>query len=110
MIRKVRIEDAQQLVDIYNFYVLNTVVTFDDVPFPVDAFIEKIESIYKIQKELVNFKGNNYCIKDNIVSKEFCYSIKKLVSNCFKDSTIKERENIYNILINSNNLILRFGT
>ena len=47
MIRKVRIEDAQQLVDIYNYYVLNTVVTFDDVPFPVDAFKEKIESIYK---------------------------------------------------------------
>ena len=47
MIRQVRIEDAQQLVDIYNYYVLNTVVTFDDVPFPVDSFIEKIESIYK---------------------------------------------------------------
>jgi phosphinothricin acetyltransferase len=47
MIRSVRIGDAQQLVDIYNFYVLNTVVTFDDVPFEVDAFKEKIESIYK---------------------------------------------------------------
>lgn len=47
MIREVRIEDAQQLVDIYNYYVLNTVVTFDDVPFPVDAFKEKIENICK---------------------------------------------------------------
>lgn len=48
MIRKVTIEDAQQLVDIYNHYVLNTVVTFDDLPFTVDAFKDKIESIYKI--------------------------------------------------------------
>lgn len=47
MIRPVRIEDAQQLVDIYNYYVLNTIVTFDDVPFTVTAFNEKIESIYK---------------------------------------------------------------
>ncbi|WP_308992620.1 N-acetyltransferase family protein [Mariniflexile litorale] len=48
MIRPVKMKDAQQLVDIYNHYVLNTVVTFDDVPFTVDAFKEKIESIYKI--------------------------------------------------------------
>ena len=47
MIRPVTINDAQQLVDIYNYYVLNTVVTFDDVPFTVEAFKEKIEAIYK---------------------------------------------------------------
>ena len=45
MIRKVSIEDAKLLVDIYNYYVLNTVVTFDDVPFKVDAFEDKIQSI-----------------------------------------------------------------
>lgn len=58
MIRNVRIEDAQQLVDIYNYYVLNTVVTFDDIPFPVDAFIEKIESIYKTYPFIV-FEEDN---------------------------------------------------
>lgn len=45
MIRKVRIEDAQQLVDIYNYYVLNSVVTFDDIPFEASFFEEKITSI-----------------------------------------------------------------
>lgn len=48
MIRPVTVADAQQLVAIYNYYVLNTVVTFDDVPFTVDAFVEKIETIYKV--------------------------------------------------------------
>ena len=48
MIRPVTVTDAQQLVAIYNYYVLNTVVTFDDVPFTVDAFVEKIETIYKV--------------------------------------------------------------
>lgn len=58
MIRPVTIEDAQQLVDIYNHYVLNTVVTFDDVPFTVQAFQEKIESIYKVYPFFV-FEENN---------------------------------------------------
>lgn len=59
MIRKVTIEDAQQLVDIYNHYVLNTVVTFDDVPFTVDAFKEKIESIHTVYPFLVFEENNN---------------------------------------------------
>ena len=58
MIRAVTIEDAQELVDIYNYYVLNTIVTFDDVPFSVDAFKEKIESIYKAHPFLV-FEEDN---------------------------------------------------
>ena len=45
MIRKVRIEDAQQLVDIYNYYVLNSVVTFDDIPFESIFFEDKIKTI-----------------------------------------------------------------
>ncbi|MDC9723328.1 MAG: GNAT family N-acetyltransferase [Urechidicola sp.] len=45
MIRKVRIEDAQQLVDIYNYYVLNSVVTFDDIPFKSIFFEDKIKTV-----------------------------------------------------------------
>mgnify|MGYP002639605013 CR=1 FL=1 len=45
MIRKVRIEDAQQLVGIYNYYVLNSVVTFDDIPFNAIYFEDKIKTI-----------------------------------------------------------------
>tara|TARA_R110002049_G_scaffold302258_1_gene494949 strand:+ start:2397 stop:2882 length:486 start_codon:yes stop_codon:yes gene_type:complete len=45
MIRKVTTQDAKQLVDIYNHYVLHTVVTFDDTVFSVADFKKKIESI-----------------------------------------------------------------
>lgn len=45
MIRAVNIKDAKQLVDIYNYYVVNTIITFDDVPFTVEAFKDKIKTI-----------------------------------------------------------------
>lgn len=45
IIRDVHIDDARQLVDIYNYYVLNSVITFDDVPLKVQAFEEKITTI-----------------------------------------------------------------
>lgn len=45
IVRNVHINDAQQLVDIYNYYVLHTVTTFDDVPLQPNAFEEKITSI-----------------------------------------------------------------
>lgn len=48
MIRSVTTNDAEALVTIYNHYVLNTIVTFDDVPFTVEDFKQKIESIYKV--------------------------------------------------------------
>lgn len=58
MIRNVHINDAQQLVDIYNYYVSNTVVTFDDIPLPVDTFRHKIETIASQYPFLV-FEENN---------------------------------------------------
>ena len=45
MIRPVLLKDALQIVDIYNYYVLHTVVTFDDTPFSVKEFEHKIETI-----------------------------------------------------------------
>jgi len=45
MIRNVQIEDAQQLLDIYNYYVVNTVVTFDLEPLSLDVFKEKITTV-----------------------------------------------------------------
>lgn len=58
MIRPVTTNDAQQLADIYNHYILNTVVTFDDIPFTIKAFEEKINSIYKVYPFFV-FEENN---------------------------------------------------
>ncbi|MFH4964337.1 N-acetyltransferase family protein [Gaetbulibacter sp. M235] len=45
MIRNVHINDAQKLLDIYNYYVVNTVVTFDLEALSLDAFKEKITTI-----------------------------------------------------------------
>ena len=45
MIRNVQIEDAQQLLDIYNYYVVNTVVTFDLEPLSLDVFKERITTV-----------------------------------------------------------------
>lgn len=45
MIRPVTIEDAQQLVDIYNYYVVHSIVTLDLLPFSIQDFEEKISAI-----------------------------------------------------------------
>ncbi len=45
MIRNVQIEDAQQLLDIYNYYVVNTVITFDLEALTIDIFKEKITTV-----------------------------------------------------------------
>lgn len=45
MIRDVNIQDAKQIVDIYNYYVLNSIVTFDNIPFSEQDFKERIETI-----------------------------------------------------------------
>ena len=45
MIRNAHITDAKQLVAIYNYYVLHSVVTFDDVPMSLKDFEEKVSLI-----------------------------------------------------------------
>lgn len=45
MIRPVKLSDAQTLLDIYNYYVLNTVATFDLEALSLNTFTEKIKSI-----------------------------------------------------------------
>ena len=45
MIRSVKLEDAQNILNIYNYYVTNTVVTFDLEPLSLEVFKEKINTI-----------------------------------------------------------------
>ncbi len=45
MIRNVDIGDAKSLADIYNHYVINTIITFDRKPKTVQEFEEKINEI-----------------------------------------------------------------
>ncbi|MFG6687664.1 GNAT family N-acetyltransferase [Mariniflexile sp. HNIBRBA6329] len=67
MIRPVTIEDAQQLVDIYNYYVINSIVTLDLVPFSKVDFEVKIEEIaakfpfivYEVANDIVGYAYAN---------------------------------------------------
>ena len=58
MIRAVHLDDAQELVDIYNYYVLNTVVTFDVDPLSLEMFEAKIKSI-QTNYPFIVFEANN---------------------------------------------------
>lgn len=58
MIRSVTISDAQDILDIYNYYVLNTAVTFDIEALSLQTFKEKINSIVPHYPFLV-FEENN---------------------------------------------------
>ena len=58
MIRAVHITDAQQLVDIYNYYVLNSIVTFDDEALSLESFKDKITRI-NTDYPFIVFEENN---------------------------------------------------
>ncbi|MFD0989526.1 GNAT family N-acetyltransferase [Mariniflexile jejuense] len=58
MIRNVQIQDAQQLVDIYNYYVINSIVTLDLVPFSKKDFEEKI-SLISTEFPFIVFEEHN---------------------------------------------------
>ena len=58
MIRPVHINDAQALLDIYNYYVLHTAVTFDIEPLTLEAFQNKLETINATYPFIV-FEDNN---------------------------------------------------
>ncbi|WP_298556342.1 GNAT family N-acetyltransferase [uncultured Algibacter sp.] len=47
MIRPFHIKDTEELLDIYNYYVLNTVITFDIKPLTLIIFQEKLTRIDK---------------------------------------------------------------
>jgi len=58
MIRPANISDAKLLLEIYNYYVEHSVVTFDDHPLSVQDFIEKLESI-KAKYPFLVYEENN---------------------------------------------------
>ncbi|MFD1162452.1 MULTISPECIES: GNAT family N-acetyltransferase [Hwangdonia] len=58
MIRPFHIKDTQTLLDIYNYYVLNSIVTFDIEPLSIEAFTEKTNAINQTYPFLV-FEENN---------------------------------------------------
>lgn len=58
MIRPVKLSDAQKLLDIYNYYVVNTAVTFDLEALSLSTYIEKIKNII-IAYPFIVFEENN---------------------------------------------------
>lgn len=57
-IRKVDIKDALQIVNIYNYYVKNSVVTFDKTPFTQEDFEKRIKTISSKYPFIIIEDGN----------------------------------------------------
>lgn len=63
MIRPVQIADIQELLDIYNYYVLHTTATFDIEPLTLEAFTHKLNRIktaypfivYELEGEIMGY-------------------------------------------------------
>jgi phosphinothricin acetyltransferase len=58
MIRKATLADTSALLEIYNYYVIHTTVTFDEVALSLNAFTEKLKLILKDYPCIV-FEDNN---------------------------------------------------
>ena len=58
MIRPLDVNDAQQLLDIYNYYVLNTSVTFDIEASTIENFKDKLNTI-KSDYPFIVFEEDN---------------------------------------------------
>lgn len=58
MIRPVQVDDVQQLLNIYNYYVLNTAVTFDIEALSIENFRDKVNHINADYPYIV-FEENN---------------------------------------------------
>lgn len=58
MIRPAHINDAQALLNIYNYYVINTTVNFDIEPLSIKAFIKKFKNIISNYPYIV-YEENN---------------------------------------------------
>jgi len=67
MIRTATKNDAQQLADIYNYYIRHTLVTFEEIELTVAQFAERIEKIaenypfivYEENNEILGFAYGN---------------------------------------------------
>ncbi|APY09974.1 phosphinothricin acetyltransferase [Seonamhaeicola sp. S2-3] len=58
MVRSFKTEDTQQLLDIYNYYVVNSVATFDTEPVAFEVYSEKLHRINKAYP-LIVFEEDN---------------------------------------------------
>jgi len=59
MILPVKRQDAQAIVDIYNYYVENTVITFEENIITVNEMVERIETVTDLNLPWLVIKENN---------------------------------------------------
>lgn len=67
MVRNVKLNDAKCITDIYNYYVLNEMPTFEEKPVTTDFFKEKIENssskypwvVYEIDNAIIGYACAN---------------------------------------------------
>ncbi|OIQ37631.1 MAG: phosphinothricin acetyltransferase [Bacteroidetes bacterium MedPE-SWsnd-G1] len=91
MIRQVQLKDAKQIVAIYNYYVLNSIVTFDKTPFLESDFVARIRNIQKKYPFIV------YEENDTILG--YAYANKWREKPAYKqtvESTVYVKYNIHN--------------
>lgn len=53
MIRKVELKDAKEIVDIYNYYIINTAITFEEEELSVDDMVKRIDQKTKTNPWIV---------------------------------------------------------
>ncbi len=58
MIRNVKLEDVHKICKIYNYYVLNSVATFEEIPIEVDEMRKKIQAVNSKLPWIVFEDGN----------------------------------------------------
>ncbi len=58
MIRKINVNDAQQIADIYNYYIENTIVTFEEEIVTIDEMKQRILDVSKALPWLVYEEGD----------------------------------------------------
>lgn len=67
MIRKVKLDDAQEIAEIYNYYILNSVVTFEENPVTTEEMKNRIQStnsklpyiVYEKDKKVLGYAYAN---------------------------------------------------
>ncbi len=63
MIRPVRLSDTQSICDIYNEYIKNSTITFEDIPVLSDEMVERIETaiqnypwlVYEVDEKVIGY-------------------------------------------------------
>ena len=94
MIREATIDDAQAICGIYNYYVLNTIISFEEIPVPEVEMEQRIVSISKNYPWLVFVEEKEVIAYAYACQWKVRSAYKQTVEKCFlcKTRLLKEKE------------------